>query len=480
MHEGLESHVSIPASVVRRSTDGTHFAVRFEEDLTDYFARKRWRILEASGLLLVVVTLAVIAYMRIDSVFYLRFDVPLFLYGLCASVFLISRFAFAMLYRNVPIDPAYTPDVSIIIPCFNEEAHITRTITCALDQDYPPDKLTVIVVDDGSTDSSVKMIQDFKEQTRHLIRDERFKIIVHEKNSGKRHVMATGTRVANSELVIFVDSDSFLEPNAVRELVQPLANPSNGAVCGRCEVENKWTNYLTKMQAVRYFIAFRVFKAAESVFDAVTCLSGPLSCYRRDLVLKHLDPWLNQKFMGRTATFGDDRSLTNFILDEHRVVYQHEAVCSTIVPSTMSQFLRQQMRWKRSWLRESLRAAKFMWRKEIFMAISFYIGLLMHVLAPLVVLRAVVAIPLMYGYLPFHFFLGVFLMSALISATYLILKRSGLWWYGALFCLFYLAVLMWQMIPAMLTFWVSEWGTRDTAEDVAAREKRKIRVADAL
>ena len=71
--------------------------------------------------------------------------------------------------------------------------------------------------------------------------------------------------------------------------------------------------------------------AAEGFFDAATCLSGPLSCYRKDLVEKYCDAWIHQKFLGRKATFGDDRSLTNFILRHNRTTYQDTAICSTIV-----------------------------------------------------------------------------------------------------------------------------------------------------
>jgi Glycosyltransferases, probably involved in cell wall biogenesis len=471
--EGYEHRVAIQATVARVDKDEKTFALQFAENLKTFLSRRRWRYFEYAGLLLIALTILGISLIRMDSVFYFLFDVPVFFYGICTSLFLVSRFFFALFYRNVPIDPDYTPSVTIVIPCFNEEKFITRTIRCALDQDYPEDKLKVIVVDDGSTDRSVERVLEFQEQTRHLLKGDRLKVIVHKQNAGKRHVMATGTLDADTELMIFVDSDSFLESIAVRQLVQPLQDKRIGAVCGRCEVENKWTNYITKMQAVRYFIAFQIFKGAESVFDAVTCLSGPLSCYRRELILKYLDPWLNQKFFGLPATFGDDRSLTNFILPNHRVVYQHDSVCTTIVPSTFKQFCTQQMRWKRSWLRESLRAGKFMWRTEPFMALSFYAGLALPVLAPFIVLRSFVYIPLMYGYLPITFILGILLMSMLMSSTYLILKRSNLWFYGGFFCLFYLGILLWQMMPAMFTFWKAEWGTRETAADVEAKKKRK-------
>ena len=68
--------------------------------------------------------------------------------------------------------------------------------------------------------------------------------------------------------------------------MQPFQDPKMGGVAGRTEVENKFTNALTKLQTVRYYIAFRIMKAAEAWFDTVTCLSGPLACYRKELILK--------------------------------------------------------------------------------------------------------------------------------------------------------------------------------------------------
>lgn len=468
MPEGFENKVKIPATATRVDKPYGEAAFAFERQLDRILARRRWRVFEWGGLFLIFATLALIAFLRMDSFYYFLFDIPVFLYGICASLFLVSRFFFSLFYCDYPVDSEYTPSVSIIVPCFNEEEFITQTIRCALDQDYPEDKLSVIVVDDGSTDKSIDKINEYYEKVLPILQKDRLKIIARKENKGKRSVMAAGTMAADSELLIFVDSDSFLEPDAVRRLVQPMRFPRVGAVCGRCEVENKWTNMVTKMQAVRYFIAFRVFKAAESVFGAVTCLSGPLSCYRRDMVMRHLDDWLNQTFLGYPATYGDDRSLTNYILKHNRVVYQNGAVCSTIVPSSLSKFITQQMRWKRSWFRESLRAAGFMWRSEPFAALSFYAGLLIPILAPMVVIRAFVVIPLMYGYFPYTYIVGIFAMAMLMSATYLVFKRSSLWVYGGFFCLFYLTVLLWQMIPAMFTFWKSEWGTRETAADVKA------------
>lgn len=130
--------------------------------------------------------------------------------------------------------------------------------------------------------------------------------------------------------------------------MQPFREPKVGGCAGRCDVANTYTNSLTKMQSVRYYTAFRIMKAAEALFDTVTCLSGPLSCYRRDIVMEYKDDWVNQKFLGHKATFGDDRAMTNFVLNHHQCTYQDTSVCSTIVPKEHRVFLKQQMRWKRS------------------------------------------------------------------------------------------------------------------------------------
>ena len=302
--------------------------------------------------------------------------------------------------------------------------------------------------------------------------ENRLKFVPLEQNSGKRKALVAGVAVSSHELVTFVDSDSFLQPVAIRHLVQPFQDPQIGGVTGRTDVENTHTNYITKMQAVRYYVAFRIIKAAESIFDAVTCLSGPISCYRKDLILTYQDDWLNQTFLGQPATFGDDRSMTNFILKNYRTVYQDTAICTTIVPSAFKVFLKQQMRWKRSWLRESLRAGGFMWRKEPFQAISFYAGFIVPIVAPIVVLYNLVYVPLVYQIFPLVFMTGILLMSLLMSFMYLWFRKSKIWLYGLWFCLFYELILLWQMPIACVTFWKSTWGTRNTQEDIEA-ERRK-------
>lgn len=487
MPEGYEMRVRETAKVARvvDGDDGDIFVgFVFDNNLNFYSARKKDRhLLTISAILLAFIS-ACILLMRAESVIYFHFNKWLYLYSIFAAGFLLTRYLFAIFYKPVKVDPDYTPGVTVLIPCFNEEEWIDRTIISCMNQDYPVDKLEVIVIDDCSTDGSVEKIKQTIELLSH--ESERFDVknrlsyYVQEHNAGKRDALVRGAIEAKHDLCIFVDSDSFLDPFAVRNLVQPFKDPKMGGVAGRTDVANTYTNALTKMQSVRYYIAFRVMKAAEGLFDAVTCLSGPLSCYRKDIIMKHKDDWLNQSFLGQKATFGDDRAMTNFVLRHHRTTYQDTAVCSTIVPNQYKTFLKQQMRWKRSWLRESLMAGKYMWRKEPFAAVTFYMGLIVPIIAPIVVVYNLIYVPITQHVFPTAFLTGIFLMSMMMSMAQMFLRKSTTWIFGMLFCLYYECVLLWQMPIAWFTFWKSTWGTRMTPEDVKEAEEKAAKKAAKL
>ena len=486
MPEGREMKVHTRASCVRSCVRDGETCVGFEfaEELGTYMHRHKDRYLYVCSIILLFFISLMVVLMRSESLIYFKYNALMYSYSLIAAMFLLTRYAFGAMYRPVEIDPDFKPSVTIIIPCFNEETWISRTIISCMNQNYPADKLEVIVVDDCSTDRSVEVIRETidkiaqAEDDRLQIRN-RLSYIVQEKNAGKRAALCRGVDVAKGEFVIFVDSDSFLDPYAVVNLVQPFRDPKMGGVAGRTDVANTYTNSLTKMQSVRYYIAFRVMKASEALFDTVTCLSGPLSCYRKSIVKEHEEEWLNQKFLGHKATFGDDRAMTNFVLKDHRTYYQDTAVCSTIVPNKQKVFLKQQMRWKRSWLRESLMAGEFMWRKEPFAALNFYIGLLVPILAPIVVVYNLFYVPFTQHIFPTTFLVGLLLMSMMMSFAQLLFRKSSTWYFGFLFCIYYEVILLWQMPVAWVTFWKSTWGTRMTPSDVKEKEKRKKKKAAA-
>jgi hyaluronan synthase len=409
-----------------------------------------------AALYLVALIVAVMAYKAafIDLLFS---NVFFGVYSVCVASYIISRFVLSLFYRSRP-NVGLEPRIAIVMPGFNEEEAIARSLSSLLELDYPVEKLQLIAVNDGSSDDTLAEMRRVADGA-----DGRVRVIDFPENRGKRAAMAAGIRASDAEVIVFVDSDSVVAPDALKALVQPFADEHVGAVCGHADVLNLRENWLTRMQGVRYFVAFRVVKAAESVFNCVTCCSGCFSAYRREAILPRMEWWENQTFLGVESTFGDDRSLTNCVLRDWRVVYEKRAVSHTIVPTTFRGFLRQQTRWKRSWTRESLIAARFIWSKHPIAAFFTYLSIVLPLIAPIAAIHALVWGSLIEGgTLPLVYLAGIYSLAMVYSLYYVIFQDeySLVWLYGVLFVFFYLAIMLWQTYYAIATCRTSAWGTR--------------------
>jgi len=100
--------------------------------------------------------------------------------------------------------------------------------------------------------------------------------------------MAEGALKATGEILVYVDSDSYVEPEGVYRIVQPFLEKKIGAVSGHILAVEEDDNFISKMEAARYYVSHRIMKAAESVFGAVTCCPGAFSAYRRSAVMRVL------------------------------------------------------------------------------------------------------------------------------------------------------------------------------------------------
>ncbi len=400
-----------------------------------------------------IIVLATVVMMKIRNLEYFWYQPWVNTYSICVGVFILSRFLLAAFYTS-PVDVGYEPTVCVAIACKNEEGSIETTIGRIYREGYPHAKLEVVAVNDGSTDRTLQDMIRAQERHPSLV------IVDFIRNKGKRHGMAVGALLATAEVLVYVDSDSFLLPGAIRKVVQGLVDPTVAAVSGHTDVENVDVNMLTKMQDVRYFVSYRVMKAAESLFGCVSCCPGCFSAYRRACVLHVLDRWLHQKFLGVYSTYGDDRSLTNYLLRDYKILYDDEALATTIVPERWKKYIVQQCRWKRSWVRELLFAGRFVWRKHPVAAISWYALTLLPMIAPLVMFRALVAWPLMTGQLPGFYITGVLVVTLLWGLYYF--ERTGRphWWTAFLFMMSYVVFFSWQGYYALATMRSNKWGTR--------------------
>ena len=379
-------------------------------------------------------------------------------YSLMITFYIFSRFFLAYFHRPVPIERNYVPSVSFVVPAKNEGDNIADTLRCFYKASYPKHKIEVIAINDGSTDNTLSEMLKVQKEFGHLV--DRFEVVDWKVNKGKREGMAAGVKMARGELVLFVDSDSFIEKDCVWHLIKYFVNPEVGAVSGHTDVYNSNTNLLTRMQAVSYYISFRIYKAAESVFGLVTCCPGCCSAYRREYLNEFIDEWLDQKFLGKKCTFGDDRSLTNFILRKYKAVYSTEARAETVVPDTFRKYLKQQQRWKKSWVRETLIASSFMWKKNPLASLFFYTYVFLAMVAPIVFFRAVFWHPYIFGVLPVVYLFGLFLMLLLHGIYYRIEVGDKNWFLAVVSFWFNTVILIWQLPWAMVTVSDNKWGTR--------------------
>jgi hyaluronan synthase len=427
------------------------------ERAATWAARSPWRIERGVLYLALTAIVVVICALKVLTVQNFEQSPVWATYSVVVLIFIFGRFGLAWRYRpSFSAETAtYMPSVAIIVPAYNEQDGITATLRACLTVDYPSDLIQVVVVDDCSTDLTLNRIRDVEAKFPNLL------VVAAAVNRGKRHVMTAGMQAArDADILVFIDSDSIIEPGAVRSLVRYFEDSTVGAVCGHTDVSNKNSNLLTRMQALQYYIAFSVYKSAEALFGSVTCCSGCFSGYRRSAIEPISAAWVGQHFLGQPSTYGDDRSLTNFLLPDWRILYAPDAKAQTAVPDRLSQFLRQQLRWKKSWLRESMRGIKIMWRKPPVMAVFYYLGVLLPFVAPQVVFRALVISPYFLLSPPVWYLGGVAAIAVFYGLYYRLRTREPDWYKGIFFSLFYVTLLVAQLPYALLTIRDSKWGTR--------------------
>ena len=401
---------------------------------------------------LIAAALVAVVWAKWQSLDFFWYTPFFYVYSVTLMAYLLSRFFISWRHRP-PALRNYAPPVSIIISVRNEEGAIARTVETCYQTDYPARNREVIVVDDGSTDGTPQALRELSKKFPDLI-------VSTLPPSGKRAAMAEGVLKASGEIIIFVDSDTFLFRDALRHIVCGFEDPTLGASAGYTEVENANVNALTGLQEVRYYVSYRLLKSSESLFNCVTCCPGCLSAYRRKYVLDILDPWLNQKFLGVPATFGDDRSLTNFILRKYRVIYNDLAVASTLVPESWGHYMRQQVRWKKSWVRETWIASRFMYKKHPVAALSFYSASFFSLLSPAMAAR-VVYLSLHGDHSVFVFYMLGLILIGLLQSLYFLYKRpSPHWLLGMLWMASALLITGPQTYYAILTMRKNHWGTR--------------------
>ncbi|HET7489952.1 MAG TPA: glycosyltransferase [Acidimicrobiales bacterium] len=277
------------------------------------------------------------------------------LYGMAAFGLLGAKLLVSTLHRPAPGGPsgAERNFVTVVVPVYNEDPQLfVNCLRSVVEQTRRPDKIHV--VDDGSrSKDALAAVEPVLEEARR--RGIQTEVTVFRRNRGKREAQGMVFRSCPEATIFFtIDSDTVLGRNALREGLKPFSDERVMCVTGLVMAVNSERNVLTRLIHLRYVNAFMWERAAYSMVGSVLCACGALALYRADIIREHLDDYLNQRFLGRPAVFGDDRRLTNYALLHGRVVLQPSAVGETAVPERITHFVRQQLRWNKSFMRESI------------------------------------------------------------------------------------------------------------------------------
>ncbi len=275
---------------------------------------------------------------------------------MASLIFYLSGFFFIFRYRPCPPPPEdRLPEVTIVIPAYNEGATVRIALLSALNSDYPRDRLHVVAVDDGSTDDTWSHIESVAAAHPQAVTALRLA-----ENQGKRAAMREGFLRARGEVVVTVDSDSRIDRGGLRHLVAPLvAEPTVGSVSGAVHIVNPEGNFFSRMFDIDFAFSNGFHRTVQSMSGAVLVCPGVFTAFRRAAVIPVLESWAHQSFLGVTSLPGEDRGLVTWVMSAgFRSVFQSTAKAHTIAPATLRGFVRTHLRWERGNIREALLMAR--------------------------------------------------------------------------------------------------------------------------
>jgi len=398
------------------------------------------------------------------------------------------------------------PLITIVVPVKNEEENIRRCIQSCIDSTYSSKQ--IIVVNDGSTDQTPRILDQMHREYPNL------HIIHLSKSIGKKQAIEMATEIAKGEIYVFMDSDCNMANDAVENAVKIfLSDRTIGAVTAHGRVrggENGST--LEKLQDVWYDGQYRIIKGMESSFSSLTCCSGAFTAFRRAAVQPHMHAWAHDRFLGDEFKFATDRRLTAYVLgamppsdkksdnDEtpKADTYSYVSLLSTgkddfetmrrssdpdIVvedksryrwklkysphvrvyigpPETFPSLIRQQIRWRKSFIRSIFATGGVYWRRPFFAALLYYLQVALKIIRPWVVFQSLILLPLLSNdYYSGIFYMVSVLFSGMIYGIDFRLRNPGspLWLYRPLITLLSTLVFSWLLVYAAITIKKTAW-----------------------
>ena len=416
----------------------------------------------------------------------------LYVYGVLVTVVLLINFYYALFKYEDPsviaeqkelnsvkrkngITPQ-KPLVTCMVAVWNEEKVVEQCILSLLGQTYKNKE--IIFVDDGSTDGTAKVLDSYAKTGAIKV--------IYQKNSGKKRALGKAMREASGEIFAFSDSDSIWAVDAIEKIV-PIFNvfPDVGGVSGHFRLKNSATNILTRAQDAWAEGQFAIRKAFESYFGSVTCVSGPLAVFRKSAIYNYIPAWEQDSFLGQEFKFATDRTLTGYLLGnkyignklkkkyanepmvkeinypvrDWKVVYAKAAKSWTILPDNFKSLLRQQARWKKSFIRNTFFTGSFYWRKPLIPAIVYYLHVIFVLIGPFIAFRHIIYLPIRGDWWSaILYVMGITFVGFMFGLAYrLENKDCHIWIYRPVMSLLSTLILSWVIFYSALTIKKMVW-----------------------
>jgi hyaluronan synthase/N-acetylglucosaminyltransferase len=352
------------------------------------------------------------------------------------------------------------PDLDVVITSYNEDpASLRSCLESLLGQDYRG-VVHTYVVDDASANRAQLM-----PLYREFGRLPGWSVLLPERNRGKRLAQDAAFHHCRGELLVTIDSDTIVDHDGLSEIVRAFEDERVGAVTGDVGVTNRRTNLLTRLIDMRYWVAFNQERAAQGNFRTVLCCSGPLAGYRRAVLERVWDRYVNQTFRGIDCTYGDDRHLTNLVLGAgYDTLFLPFAHAVTNAPEDLPSYLRQQLRWNKSFYRELLWTLPFLLRRSLYMVFEVLVQTALPLLLTLAITTTLVYTVLEAPRRLLHYALVIAVMAILRCGYAIYRTRRPSFLLFVVYGFLHLALLVPLRIRALLTLSDNRWGTRTAVQ----------------
>ena len=382
----------------------------------------------------------------------LDYYIVIMLMGMC-SLFVTSSFfvplsVYDRYFNKKEIASLFSPPVTIIIPAYNEEKGIARTLDSLVEVDYPNKE--VMVIDDGSTDrtfqNALKYNAKFQNNSKYSV--------FHKRNGGKASAINYGLRLSLNEIIVVIDADSVIDKNAIKSIVKHFYDEDVVAVGGYIKILNTPSrNVITNCTTLEVVTAMNILGRALNLIGSIMIVPGALGAFRKKTIL--------QRGSYDKDTVTEDFDITVKLLKSGgKIKFDLEAITFTEIPNNIRGLYNQRKRWNSGNFQTFIKHSNVLTNPSygLLHKFGYPLTLLLFLYRAIwsILVPAAIGLGILYGrYLPVALSLLMFIILAfLLSAITITLderrERLRLISYSPLMVLGYQQILDFVLIKSVL------------------------------